>query len=99
MDFFKKGTTNSEMIEGLRGTLHDDILAKFNENAHLVPKEKTREENQLELEAKNAEMLMKDDIFSCLKEFEFTRLVRDPKIVEQLVYKFFEKDPKRIRDT
>lgn len=99
MDFFKKGTTNSEMIEGLRGTMHDDILTKFNENAHLVPKEKSKEETQLELDAKNAEMLMKADIFSCLKEFEFTRLVRDPKIVEQLVYKFFEKDPKRIRDT
>jgi hypothetical protein len=48
MDFFKKGTTNSEMIEGLRGTLHDDILAKLNENAHIIPKEKTREETQLE---------------------------------------------------
>jgi hypothetical protein len=44
-------------------------------------------------------MLMKEDIFSCLKEFEFTRLVKNPKIAEQLVYKFFEKDPKRIRDT
>jgi hypothetical protein len=42
---------------------------------------------------------MKEDIFERLKEFEFTRLVKNPKIVEKLVYKFFEKDPKRIRDT
>ena len=87
------------MIEGLKGTLREDILVKFNENAHLVPKEKSKEETQLELEAKNAEMLMKEDIINCLKEFEFTRLVKNPKIIEQLVYKFFEKDPKRIRDT
>ena len=42
---------------------------------------------------------MNKNVNEHFKEFEFTKLVRTPKIVESLVYKFFEKDPKRIRDT
>jgi hypothetical protein len=87
------------MIDGLRGTLREDYHAIMNQNPRTNPKEKSKEEVQLDEENKNVEILMKEDIYAHFKEFEFTRLIRNPKVVEKLVYKFFEIDPKRIRDT
>jgi hypothetical protein len=44
-------------------------------------------------------LLLRGDVTKKLKQFEFTKHVRDNYILDDLVHKIYEQDPKRILDT
>ena len=51
------------MINGLRETLRDDFLLLYNENSQKIkPKEKNKEDIQIEIDNKNLDILMNADI-------------------------------------
>lgn len=44
------------------------------------------------------ELLIKGDVNATLKQFEFTKILANPLLLDELIHKIYETDPKRIRD-
>lgn len=64
-----------------------------------MQKPPTKEEIKYDQNKKYLEMVLTGDLSTCMKEYEFTKLIHDPQFVEEWVFKLYEKEPKRIRDT
>lgn len=51
-----------------------------------------------ELKQQAIRLLLEGDVQSGLKQYEFTKLMHNPEIVDDLAFRIYERDPKRIRD-
>ena len=74
-------------------------MQKLKENlASLVPKEKTADQIKEEEKHDQIKLLLTDDVYQKLKQYEFIKLMQNPEILEKVAYKIYERDPSKIHD-
>lgn len=52
----------------------------------------------MDVEKMSVKILLDADLKNHLKQFEFLKLVRQPKVLEDLTFGIYERDPGRIKD-
>ncbi len=43
-------------------------------------------------------MLLKEDLYTNVKQYEFIKLMQNPKVLDDVAHKIYERDPSKILD-
>lgn len=95
---FTKGKSNSEMLNAIRSSLKNDFKVFRDEVSDTGLVTKTAEMIKHELHQQAIKLLLDGDISTGLKQFEFTKLMHNQPIVDDLAFKIYERDTSRIKD-
>ncbi|TNV86179.1 hypothetical protein FGO68_gene11142 [Halteria grandinella] len=95
---FTKGKSNSEMLNAIRASLKNDFKVFKDQISDSGFVSRTAEMIKFEIHQQAVRLLLDGDISTGLKQFEFTKLMHNQEIVDDLAFKIYERDTKRIRD-
>eukprot|EP00347_Sterkiella_histriomuscorum_P010689 403375302 len=95
---FIKGTNNNDMLDALRQECKDENSYFVSSTFNFDNKRQSADMDQLYEHIALINRLMKEDLYTTMKQYEFIKLIQNQKVLDDVAHRLYERDPIKIKD-